>query len=73
MTAIPATSIAPPEPDLTAAEMLRRAEAMRPMLRARQAECEALGRLPEDTTQGSSGPASTASCSRVASAGTSST
>jgi 3-hydroxy-9,10-secoandrosta-1,3,5(10)-triene-9,17-dione monooxygenase len=49
MATIPATSIAAPEPDLTAAEMLRRAEAMRPMLRARQAECEALGRLPENT------------------------
>lgn len=49
MTALSATSIAPPEPDLTPAEMLRRAEAMRPMLRERQAGCEALGRLPEDT------------------------
>ena len=49
MTTMPATSIAPPEPDLTPAEMLRRAQAMRPTLRARQAECEALGRLPEAT------------------------
>lgn len=49
MTAPPKASIAPPEPDLTPDEMLRRAQAMRPMLRERQAECEALGRLPEET------------------------
>jgi len=43
--------IPPPEPDLTPAEMLRRAEALRPILRERQARCEELGRLPEETNQ----------------------
>jgi len=43
--------ISPPEPNLTPAEMLRRAEAMLPMLRERQTECEALGQLPDDTNQ----------------------
>src|ERR1700685_175188 len=42
--------IPPPEPDLTVAELLRRADALRPLLRERQAECEQLGELPEDTT-----------------------
>ena len=41
--------IAPPEPELTAEEMIHRAHALRPLLRERQAECEALGRLPEST------------------------
>jgi 3-hydroxy-9,10-secoandrosta-1,3,5(10)-triene-9,17-dione monooxygenase len=41
--------IAPPEPDLTPEEMIRRAPALRPVLRERQAECEALGRLPQST------------------------
>ena len=41
----------PPEPDLTPEEMLRRDEAMRPVLRERQALCERLGRLPEETNQ----------------------
>lgn len=49
MTTIPANSIAPPQSDLTPDEMLRRARAMRPVLRERQAECEALGRLPDST------------------------
>ncbi len=43
--------IEPPEPDLTPAEMLRRAEALRPVLRARQAETEAAGRLLDETHQ----------------------
>jgi len=43
--------IAPPEPDLTPREMIRRAEALRPVLRERQARCEELGRLPEETNQ----------------------
>jgi 3-hydroxy-9,10-secoandrosta-1,3,5(10)-triene-9,17-dione monooxygenase len=43
--------IAPPEPDLTVAELLRRADEMRPLLRERQAECEALGGLPPDTNR----------------------
>lgn len=41
--------ISPPEPGLAADEMVRRAEAMRPMLRENQARCEAAGRLPEET------------------------
>ncbi len=45
----PSYSIAPPESDLTVDELLRRAEALRPLLRERQAECEALGELPRDT------------------------
>lgn len=49
MAAPSITSIAPPEPALTPGEMLRRAQAMRPMLRERQAECESLGRLPDST------------------------
>ena len=43
--------IQPPEPDLTPQEMLRRAEALRPVLRQRQAHCEEIGRLPEETNQ----------------------
>jgi len=51
-TATPrAGDIAPPEPGLTPAEMVRRAEALRPVLRERQARCEELGRLPEETNQ----------------------
>jgi len=41
--------IAPPELDLTPAELLRRAEAMRPVLRERQAACEAAGRVSDET------------------------
>ncbi len=44
-------SIMPPEPGLTPAEMLRRATALRPVLRARQAECEAAGRVSEETNR----------------------
>jgi 3-hydroxy-9,10-secoandrosta-1,3,5(10)-triene-9,17-dione monooxygenase len=40
--------IAPPEPGLTPAELLRRAEAMRPMLRERQAACEEAGRVADE-------------------------
>ena len=40
--------IAPPEPDLTPADMIARATALRGMLRARQVDCEALGRVPDD-------------------------
>ena len=42
-------SILPPEPDLTVAELLRRADALRELLRARQTECEAAGELSVDT------------------------
>lgn len=45
------TPISPPEPSLTPAEMLRRAEALRPRLRAAQAECEAQGRVPQEIAQ----------------------
>jgi 3-hydroxy-9,10-secoandrosta-1,3,5(10)-triene-9,17-dione monooxygenase len=38
-----------PDPALTPEEMLRRASAMVPVLRERQAECERLGRIPEVT------------------------
>lgn len=37
-----------PEPDLTPAEMLARAVALRPLLRAKQAECERGGKVPDD-------------------------
>ena len=43
--------IPPPEPDLTVNELLQRADALRPLLRERQAECEASGELSEDTNQ----------------------
>jgi 3-hydroxy-9,10-secoandrosta-1,3,5(10)-triene-9,17-dione monooxygenase len=43
-----AGEISPPEPDLTPAELLARAVALRPLLRARQAECEAAGNVPGD-------------------------
>ena len=38
-----------PEPDLTPEDMVRRANAMVPTLRERQAECERLGRIPQAT------------------------
>ncbi len=38
----------PPEPDLTPDQLIRRAIELRPLLRARQADCEAAGRVPED-------------------------
>jgi 3-hydroxy-9,10-secoandrosta-1,3,5(10)-triene-9,17-dione monooxygenase len=41
-------TIPAPEPELTPQALLDRATALRPMLNARQAECEALGRIPED-------------------------
>ena len=44
-----ARGISPPEPDLTPSEVIRRAEAMRPMLRERQNACEAAGQVSEDT------------------------
>jgi 3-hydroxy-9,10-secoandrosta-1,3,5(10)-triene-9,17-dione monooxygenase len=43
--------IPPPEPTLTVNELVARANAMRPLLRERQAECEALGQLPADTNE----------------------
>ena len=43
--------IAPPEPALTVDELLRRADALRPLLRERQAACEEAGELSEDTNQ----------------------
>ncbi|HEX4113252.1 MAG TPA: oxidoreductase [Stellaceae bacterium] len=44
-----ADAIAPPEPDLTSAEMLRRAVAMRPVLRERQDRTEAHGAILPET------------------------
>jgi 3-hydroxy-9,10-secoandrosta-1,3,5(10)-triene-9,17-dione monooxygenase len=44
----PVDRIIPPEPDLTPEIMIARATALRPMLRARQAECEAIGKVPDD-------------------------
>jgi 3-hydroxy-9,10-secoandrosta-1,3,5(10)-triene-9,17-dione monooxygenase len=41
--------IPPPEPTLTVDELLRRADALRLLLRARQTECEEAGELPADT------------------------
>jgi 3-hydroxy-9,10-secoandrosta-1,3,5(10)-triene-9,17-dione monooxygenase len=41
--------VAVPEPDLTPDELVRRAREMVPVLRERQAECEALGRIPRAT------------------------
>ena len=40
--------IAPPEPDLTPEAMLERARAMRPALLAKQGQCEAEGRVPQE-------------------------
>ncbi len=45
------SAIAPPEPDLTPAQMIGRAEAMRDMLRDRQAAAEAAGNISEETNQ----------------------
>jgi 3-hydroxy-9,10-secoandrosta-1,3,5(10)-triene-9,17-dione monooxygenase len=42
-------NIAPPEPDLTVDELLQRADALRLILRERQAECESMGELLKDT------------------------
>ena len=41
--------VAVPQPDLTPDELVRRAREMVPVLRERQAECEALGRIPQAT------------------------
>ena len=49
--AAPRPAIAPPEPGLTPDEIIRRAEAMRPLLRERQSDCEANGRVSEDTNR----------------------
>lgn len=43
-----ARPIAPPEPDLTPADMIARATALRGKLRAAQAECEAQGRVSDE-------------------------
>jgi len=49
--AAPQPAIPPPEPGLTPDEIIRRAEAMRPLLRERQTDCEANGRVSEDTNR----------------------
>ena len=43
-----ATHHAPPEPGLTPKEMIARATALRPLLRAKQKECEEGGKVPDD-------------------------
>ena len=43
--------IAPPEPDLVPEEMIRRAEAMREVLRSAQAAAEAAGNISAETNQ----------------------
>ena len=40
--------IAPPEPGLTPADLVSRASGLRSLLRSRQADCEALGKVPDD-------------------------
>jgi 3-hydroxy-9,10-secoandrosta-1,3,5(10)-triene-9,17-dione monooxygenase len=45
----PLKNIPPPEPELTPSEIIRRADAMRSMLRERQNAVEAAGEVPEDT------------------------
>jgi len=47
----PFGTIPPPEPGLTSGEVLRRAEAMVPLLRERQAACETTGQVSEDTNR----------------------
>jgi 3-hydroxy-9,10-secoandrosta-1,3,5(10)-triene-9,17-dione monooxygenase len=49
LSRLPNSPIDPPEPSLQPAQMISRAEAMRPVLRERQAMCEQLGRMPEET------------------------
>jgi 3-hydroxy-9,10-secoandrosta-1,3,5(10)-triene-9,17-dione monooxygenase len=44
-------ALAPPEPTLTAQDLLARAVALRPLLRAKQAECEAGGNVPPDVNE----------------------
>ncbi len=44
-------TIDPPEPDLTPEEIVRRAEALVPVLRERQASCEELRRLPDESSR----------------------
>jgi len=48
-TTRPASGIAPPEPGVTPAELVRRAVAMRPLLRERQDSVETNGCVSEDT------------------------
>jgi 3-hydroxy-9,10-secoandrosta-1,3,5(10)-triene-9,17-dione monooxygenase len=47
----PLATISPPEPNLTPDEILHRADAMLPLLRERQAACEAAGQVSEDTNR----------------------
>lgn len=44
-------SVPVPEPNLRPEEMVQRAREMLPILRERQAECESLGRLPDQTSR----------------------
>ncbi len=45
----PTIGIPPPEPNLTVDDLLHRADALRPLLRQRQTECEEAGELSADT------------------------
>jgi 3-hydroxy-9,10-secoandrosta-1,3,5(10)-triene-9,17-dione monooxygenase len=51
MSTTPTQSIPVPEPELTAEEMVQRARDMVPVLRERQAHCEEIGRLPDETSR----------------------
>jgi 3-hydroxy-9,10-secoandrosta-1,3,5(10)-triene-9,17-dione monooxygenase len=51
MSTTPTHSIPVPEPELTAEEMVQRARDMVPVLRERQAHCEEIGRLPDETSR----------------------
>ena len=51
MSTTPTHSIPVPEPELTAEEMVQRARDMVPTLRERQAHCEEIGRLPDETSR----------------------
>ena len=51
MSTTPTHSIPVPEPELTAEAMVQRARDMVPVLRERQAYCEEIGRLPDETSR----------------------
>ena len=51
MSTTPTHSIPVPEPELTAQEMVQRARDMVPVLRERQAHCEEIGRLPDESSR----------------------
>jgi 3-hydroxy-9,10-secoandrosta-1,3,5(10)-triene-9,17-dione monooxygenase len=51
MSTAPTHAIPVPEPALTAEEMVQRARDLVPVLRERQAHCEEIGRLPDETSR----------------------